>query len=620
MLLPVTVTGRVSDIWRSYITDRLLWLIGYHVAFTPSFVQQLRNPHSYMTDFQDEHGLYDKSDALLQLLGNWKPVVDTLPKAYLNLIKLLAEKGFLGEKDVEMAKAWVADLETAGYYWPPLQPQQYAFNWRKETVVDGRQDRALPATATAPAAAAPAAAAAAAPQAVDIFQEPRRRAALINHQAACDPADANIIVGVLTIPKNRAARDASRREFSAFDVAKTCNMKVYYLLDRIIDLGSERTDDIIWLNSTWTGKADHFGEKLYIYFKTALQRSPKAEYIVKMDDDVVICWDDVIARFNAYSPQQRQFLYMGHLHEPVDKPIGYGTRMDEQFVLVGRTLIERIAARHYCGKARCDPTEKHGLVDTNFGGTSLGVLLSSYNNDIVRIADKAQIHGQKYGPKMTYSYHYLRGVYGEKFCGNMLEFHKASLIEQTMFTRHVSMVGQGPVQPVCFVHVPTADAPGIHLLFHLNVDYRFASERMAEFKKCWSFAVARSPWERVAAFYSRCRSGEDLVPEQACAQAKDTDFNVWLQGVLSTAFPDALKWMTTPAGDFIVDYIVKYDKVNSLVSALRFHHPERAQRIPLGFPKENPPKIALPTFSEDNKDLMRSWFQREIKYFVWPEP
>ena len=47
LLLPVTVTGRVSDIWRSYITTRLLWETRYKIGF----VTQYRNPHSYMVDF-----------------------------------------------------------------------------------------------------------------------------------------------------------------------------------------------------------------------------------------------------------------------------------------------------------------------------------------------------------------------------------------------------------------------------------------------------------------------------------------------------------------------------------------------------------------------------------------
>ena len=37
LLLPVTVTGRVSDIWRSYITTRLLWETRYKIGFSSAY-------------------------------------------------------------------------------------------------------------------------------------------------------------------------------------------------------------------------------------------------------------------------------------------------------------------------------------------------------------------------------------------------------------------------------------------------------------------------------------------------------------------------------------------------------------------------------------------------------
>ena len=44
--------GRVSDIWRSYISQRLLWDVGYRVAFAPPLVNQYRSPHNYLADMQ----------------------------------------------------------------------------------------------------------------------------------------------------------------------------------------------------------------------------------------------------------------------------------------------------------------------------------------------------------------------------------------------------------------------------------------------------------------------------------------------------------------------------------------------------------------------------------------
>ncbi len=42
MLLPVTVHGRVSDIWRSYFTQALLPLANAVPVFAPAWVEQVR--------------------------------------------------------------------------------------------------------------------------------------------------------------------------------------------------------------------------------------------------------------------------------------------------------------------------------------------------------------------------------------------------------------------------------------------------------------------------------------------------------------------------------------------------------------------------------------------------
>lgn len=46
------VHGRVSDIWRSYVAQRLLWDVGYNIAFAPPMVDQFRSPHNYLADMQ----------------------------------------------------------------------------------------------------------------------------------------------------------------------------------------------------------------------------------------------------------------------------------------------------------------------------------------------------------------------------------------------------------------------------------------------------------------------------------------------------------------------------------------------------------------------------------------
>ena len=46
LLLPITVHGRVSDIWRSYFTGRIMWEAGQRLAFASPFVTQVRFKNS----------------------------------------------------------------------------------------------------------------------------------------------------------------------------------------------------------------------------------------------------------------------------------------------------------------------------------------------------------------------------------------------------------------------------------------------------------------------------------------------------------------------------------------------------------------------------------------------
>lgn len=122
-LLPVTVHGRVTDIWRSLIICRLFADLQLSVAFSSSWVTQIRNAHNYLGDFESETDLYLKSGALIELLAAWSPEPDTsVPQRFMQLYIHLYEHGILEEDDVHLANAWLRDLARASYRFPPLVP------------------------------------------------------------------------------------------------------------------------------------------------------------------------------------------------------------------------------------------------------------------------------------------------------------------------------------------------------------------------------------------------------------------------------------------------------------------------------------------------------------------
>lgn len=123
LLLPVSVHGRVSDIWRSYIGQRLLWDIGMNIAFVAPFVDQHRNAHNPLADMKAEEDIYFKSLELVRFLQTWQGLASSLPGRYEELIVALYEREYLEVNDVQLVQYWIQALHDVGYKFPALAPK-----------------------------------------------------------------------------------------------------------------------------------------------------------------------------------------------------------------------------------------------------------------------------------------------------------------------------------------------------------------------------------------------------------------------------------------------------------------------------------------------------------------
>lgn len=123
MLLPVTVHARVADIWRSYITERLMTEVGQYVSFTSPIVKQNRNPHNLIRDLQAEIPLYTQTNEFIKWLLSWNASQDV--RALTGFIEKLAvavyDIGIIEKEDVALHQAWLDDLESIGYKFPLLK-------------------------------------------------------------------------------------------------------------------------------------------------------------------------------------------------------------------------------------------------------------------------------------------------------------------------------------------------------------------------------------------------------------------------------------------------------------------------------------------------------------------
>jgi hypothetical protein len=131
LLLPVTVHGRVSDIWRAYLAQKLMWDIGQVIAFTNPHVVHDRVAHDYLKDFQSENDLYLKSTAMVAFLSKWTSDAPTLVERLEQLWAALYSRGFVELEDLSLAQAWIRDLLSLGYQFPDLQLGGWSTRWRR---------------------------------------------------------------------------------------------------------------------------------------------------------------------------------------------------------------------------------------------------------------------------------------------------------------------------------------------------------------------------------------------------------------------------------------------------------------------------------------------------------
>ena len=115
LLLPCTVHGRVTDIWRSYFAQRIFMEHDLPFVYTAPQVTQFRNPHNILGDLESEGDLYFKSEQLVSFLSNWKPSSNYIPSQMEELYIELYERDYLDEFDIPYLQLWLKSLAAVGY-------------------------------------------------------------------------------------------------------------------------------------------------------------------------------------------------------------------------------------------------------------------------------------------------------------------------------------------------------------------------------------------------------------------------------------------------------------------------------------------------------------------------
>ena len=134
-LLPISPSPRVTDIWRGYWNQRLLWDIGAQQLFLPPTVTQYRTAQSYLSNLKAETQLYEQSTALVRFLLAWSYCAETLPERMKKLAEDMTHARFWNQSDSQLMHAWVDDLTALGYQWPRLDPKSVNIWWTDQHTI-----------------------------------------------------------------------------------------------------------------------------------------------------------------------------------------------------------------------------------------------------------------------------------------------------------------------------------------------------------------------------------------------------------------------------------------------------------------------------------------------------
>ena len=115
ILLPASVTGRVTDIWRGYFAQGLFKEIDLRLIFTPPSITQYRNAHNILGDMESEKDLYLKSNKLVEFLHDKRFKSQTTQGRMEELFIDLYERGYIETSDIEMVQHWLEALEQVNY-------------------------------------------------------------------------------------------------------------------------------------------------------------------------------------------------------------------------------------------------------------------------------------------------------------------------------------------------------------------------------------------------------------------------------------------------------------------------------------------------------------------------
>jgi hypothetical protein len=102
----------MTDIWRSFIAQRIAWVNGWGVLFGEPTMRQERNVHDLMRDFEDEIPGYLNNSRLCEAIEGLIPAggVGMINAGLRLCYEKLVDMSLVDSKELDLVEAWAEDL------------------------------------------------------------------------------------------------------------------------------------------------------------------------------------------------------------------------------------------------------------------------------------------------------------------------------------------------------------------------------------------------------------------------------------------------------------------------------------------------------------------------------
>ena len=112
LYLPSLCSFRMTDIWRSFVAQRICWENGWPILFHGPTVRQSRNEHNLLKDFSDEIPGYLNNARICSALERLDLTSgeDRIGENMLACYRAMIELGVVGGDEIRLLEAWLTDI------------------------------------------------------------------------------------------------------------------------------------------------------------------------------------------------------------------------------------------------------------------------------------------------------------------------------------------------------------------------------------------------------------------------------------------------------------------------------------------------------------------------------